>query len=282
MKELDTIVGLGKAGCEIACKFKQNKNFSTFFLDTEQSSDYIVWQIDKQKNHVDYENLKLDLSEYFSEIGEEILFIVGGSGTISGASLNILKQIKHKKIHILYVFPNLDFLSVTKKLQHNVVYGVLQEYARSNVFKSFNIVSETKLSNMIPGITLLNKFDKIDNFIYTIVNSISYFLNQKFVMGTEPDFSSHYQIGTFGVMDCDTGEEQLLFDLQGKKEKHYVYVVSQEKAENDVNMVSNILETFKEKSKSVDRISFSVYTSNHENSYCYILAKTFQIQEKNS
>ncbi len=63
---------------------------------------------------------------------KEILFITS-CGHVSGAALRILQQLKKKNctINVLYIKPDGSLLSHTKSLQQNLMFNVLQEYARS-------------------------------------------------------------------------------------------------------------------------------------------------------
>ena len=66
------------------------------------------------------------MSKFFSHIKcmDEVLFIIGGSGEISGASLAILQQISHAKLHVLYIKPDISLLSELGRLRERLVYNI--------------------------------------------------------------------------------------------------------------------------------------------------------------
>lgn len=278
MKDLDVIIGLGKRGCQIASKFQEKYSFQTFLIDTKKKSGYTCLVLEKKNSHEEYEQVEFEDNPIFSFESEQVLFILDGSETISGVSLKFLEKIKHKKIDILYIYPDLDFLNQKKKLQHNATFGVMQEYARSGLFEGFYVLSEKHLLSIVPGVTLVNKHDKLHNYIVDLIYNIVYFYNQNLLMGNEPEFSDHFRIGTFGIMDASTGIEKHLFFFDGAKEKHYIYVVPEKEAEVDVNIVASTQHLFQQKLNNKSKVNYSVYISNFQQKICYVLTKTSKNQ----
>ena len=148
---METIIGLGNAGCSIAEKFLQYPQYSIYLLDSEKRTTpgARFHLIKEQSSHEEYERACPNLEYYFSDINSSCLLIVGGSGTISGTSLRILEQLSHLNVSVLYVRPDTELLSQTKRLQNNVVFGILQEYARSGVLEKFYVVQNSKLVDII-------------------------------------------------------------------------------------------------------------------------------------
>jgi ABC-type lipoprotein export system ATPase subunit len=106
-----------------------------------------------------------------------VLFVVGGSGSVSSASLSVLKHLKNKcKINVLYVKPDMSFLSPLKQKLERMVYNVFQEYARSGLFERLYIVSNSELENIIGGVPVKLYNEKINEIL---VHSMFFRLEQE-------------------------------------------------------------------------------------------------------
>jgi len=292
----DTIVGLGRFGSQIASKFKFLFNTEILIIDADDKcKEKSFIRVEKCATHEGYEKLGVVIPNKHAMQDKHVLFCVCGVSTVSGLTLSILEQLKknNNKISILYFYPEMSFLPKVKKMQHNVVFGVLQEYTRSGVFDEFLIVSEKKISSIIPGITLVNKYDKIDDFLCQTVGQVLYYQNQEqLLMGNHPQFTEHYRIGTLGVMNPETGEEFPFFDLSlvndldsdnvfvMPDEKHYYYIVPQKEAEENTELSQKLFDLFDKKVKNKERITFSVHSSekNTQDYSCFI-HKTSNIQK---
>ena len=105
---MDTIIGLGSAGCNIAMKFSDYPQYKTICIDTQDDNYENFIRINRQASHEDYERsyTRLDLS---GVVGSPTL-IVGGSGLISGVSLRILEQIRDENSEMADKINNLSHM----------------------------------------------------------------------------------------------------------------------------------------------------------------------------
>ena len=108
---MDTIVGLGKAGCAIADKFAEYPQYKTYKIDSEgidgKSRNCLL--LKRQKTPEGYEKSVRTMKTFFKNVSNDILFVISGSGIISGSALQILKNLQDKNINILYIKPDLEF-----------------------------------------------------------------------------------------------------------------------------------------------------------------------------
>ena len=131
---METIIGLGKAGCNIAEKFSQFPQYKIYKIDSEHRDGHKFKKIESREDHEEYEVNCPPLDDFFCDIEGPCLFVVAGGGKISGLSLRVLEHLKQKDLYILYIKPDMSLLSEEQRLNEKVVFGVLQEYARSAVF----------------------------------------------------------------------------------------------------------------------------------------------------
>lgn len=285
----NTIVGIGNFGCKMCLEFEQS-GFDVYLFDSEQWQHKNFQLIEKQKKHEDYDKLEVSISSEITD--KDVLFCICGSGFVSGASLRILECLKHQnnRITILYNYPEINFLSKVNLLQHRVVFGVLQEMTRSGVFEELIVVGES-MQKQIPGISLLNKWQKINQIISSTLANILHFQQQSILMGSKWSFSEHYRISTIGTFNTQSQDEvefhplsRFGFDEENGYELpfevHYFYIVPETEAEENLDLYSEIVEFFDAKRNSLDTITFSIHSSlSCSERYGFFVKKTPQIQK---
>ena len=122
------IIGLGQAGCNIATLFKQHDQYHVELLDEGKG-------IKKQSSVEEYDTIKYNPRKKALKSASEGILFVCGSGKIAGATLRILEALKHVRMQVVYVYPDLEYSSKEEQLRHKVHFNVLQQYARSGITK---------------------------------------------------------------------------------------------------------------------------------------------------
>ena len=91
---MDTIVGLGKAGCAIADRFSKYPQYKIFKIDSEglDKDEKRSHLLKRRKHPEQYESDAPQLKTFFRYTTDNVLFVVSGSGVISGATLQVLKH----------------------------------------------------------------------------------------------------------------------------------------------------------------------------------------------
>ena len=79
----------------------------------------------------------------------ETLVVLSGAGKISGLTLRLLNQLKDNDICILYIKPNKEDMSQQAMLRHRATMGVLQQYARSDVFKRMYVIDNEVVDTLM-------------------------------------------------------------------------------------------------------------------------------------
>lgn len=274
------IVGIGNCGCSIAKCFEQYPEYSTYYIDTQKwentDKSYVL---EEQENPEDYEEKCPILSHFFSKISGKVLFIVGGSGMISGSTLRILEQIKHCQISILYVQPGRDFLFGKQLLQERTTFGVFQEFARSGLLERLYLVNNINIEENLGDITVSDYFTKINEAISSVLHMIHVWQHSKPVMGNISKPADAERISTFGVMDVDTGVEKMFFDLQNITDKNIFYAINENSLKNENQLHSRIRQQIKVKMLEQPKTTFGIYPTDYSGSQAYVLAHTKIVQE---
>ena len=276
------IVGLGSAGNNIAKYFEQFPEYDVFKIDSEASGDEKeknYFQVKEQDHPEKYEKNVPNLKKFFGDIEGNVLFIVGGSGFISAISLGVLEQIKHCNIDILYIKPDVDFLSEIRMKHERVVYGVLQEYARSGVFQQMIIVNNNDVEAMIGEISIDDYYSKINETIGFILHSMNVLEHNKTIMNNFSPFVETARISTIGMLEFEKDSENLFFPLDIIREKRYYYNVSQEKASKDGKLYKKIREQIRNKKTGQTKVSYGIYSCSEKDNFVFVLAKSSEIQK---
>ena len=276
---METIIGLGNAGCSVAEKFMQHPQYDVYRIDTEKRSGPKFKKIAKRSSHEEYEDKLPSLKTFLKDAKPPYLFVVGGSGTISGASLRVLEQLNSKEIYVLYIKSDVALMSEVSRMQDKIVFNVLQEYARSGVLRRMFIIDNSKLENIYQDIPVVGYYDKLNEVIVSTIHMINVFANTKPVIDTFSDPVNSARISTFGLLDVNTGEENLFYDLTYPREKLYYYSITKDRLENEGSLLRKLTDQVKSKLEEKMKVSFGIYSNEYDNDYGLCVAHATLIQE---
>ena len=273
---METVIGLGNAGCKVASLFKRYQQYKVITIDSQKHDDSTI-VIPRKDTTEQYEQTFPNLQQ-LAEVDTEVLLVVGGSGKISGASLKLLQQVKNNQINVLYLYPDKEFLNDTSLKQHKVAFGVLQEYARSGMFKRLFIVSSAMLEEMVGDVPVLEHVNAINNAIVSALHSINFFEH------VPPQFSSlntprdSARIVTIGVYDLQSDTMQEFFPLTAAEDVCYYFGINEEMLKTDGKLFKNIKQKMLQKSSESCKVSYAIYSTPHEQNYCFVQSFTRSIQ----
>ena len=161
------IIGLGKAGCKIAELFKEYPQYKVFLLDSEDKYKRRknCFNIPQQNSAELYDANPIDLTKLIGSLDddEEVYFIVCGSGKVSACSLWILRELREKKVNIVYIKPDSSTLDHKSILRNKAHFHILQEYSRSGVFDRILIFDNNCMSDIIGKTSILNFYPQFDH-----------------------------------------------------------------------------------------------------------------------
>ena len=109
---METIVGIGTAGCNIAQLFKQYGIYDIYQINVAAHRNESFYGLQAQDTHENHEKNTPDFSTFFSKINSDTLVVVCGSGKVSGITLRVLQQLTSKlssdKVSVVYVRPDVE------------------------------------------------------------------------------------------------------------------------------------------------------------------------------
>ena len=279
---MNTIIGLGSAGCKIADIFSQYPQYKIYKMDAGLEEDKNCFSFKTLNSPEEYERACPSLKKFFRYAKGDVLFITS-CGYVSAASLRVLEHLKNKcNINILYVKPDLTLLPESKVLNHNVLFGVLQEYARSGIFNRVYLVDNDVMSGIIGDVPLREHYDRINQLIASTIHMINVFNNSESEIETFGNITESARISTLSLVSYDTGEEKMFFDLDIPRDKCYYYGVPEEMLKNDGTLMKKISEQLKVlKQYDKIRVSYGIYSTSYDTPYVYGLLNSSVVQNKN-
>jgi len=285
------VIGLGTAGCAVAEALSKYPQYTSYKINTgiEGDFDFLegygdsnevsrVFNIREQDNPEGYEESAPLMKAFFRDVKDEVVFVVSGGAKVSGACLAILEQIKHCKITILYIKPNLDILEDIKIRMHRVCFGVLQEYARSAVFERFIVIDNVVVEGILGDIPIIGYYDKLNEFIVWVFHMLNVLRHSEPVMGKINETKSTSRISTIGVVDFESDEEKLLFPLDAVREKGYYYLLKSEDLTSSGTLLKKISQQVKGLEEEDAKSSYAIYSSDYDQNFVFCMAHTPHVQ----
>ena len=275
------VIGLGSAGCNIAEKLSEYPQYTPYFIDSEKRPGDNFLLVTKKTSHEEYEAKTRLRKAFFQKIKGETMFIVAGAATVSGLSLRVLEKIKHLNPTILYIKSDVSLLPEIRKKQENVVFNILQQYARSTLFKKMYIVDNVVLEGILGEVPIKGYYEHLNSLIVSTLHMVNVYKNSQAEMETFSEPVNSARIGTFGVVDVESGEEKLFYPLDNPREKMYYYAINEEQLKNDGGLFKRI--TGHVRDKVIDekmKVSYGIYSTDYEKNYAYSVACASFIQEQ--
>jgi hypothetical protein len=273
---MDTVIGLGSAGCKIADQFSKFPQYDVFKIDVGIKGEN-SFPLNYKNTPEEYEQAVPDMTDFFKAIEGDILFIVGGGGKISGATLQILKQLSHCNINILYIKPYAKSLTKTGFLQDRLVFNVLQEYTRSGLFAKLFIVDNVVIESLTGDVPILEYNNKLNELIVNAIHYFNVFNNTESVVENKEPPKDIYRICTLGIYDLKNNNETLFFNLQNIAYKCYYHAIPEAVLKTD----GKLFKLIKEKAAE-EHSSYQIHSTKHADIFSYFIAQTNFIQTVDS
>ena len=265
------LIGIGNAGLNLINSF--SSHHTKISITTDDFPKHC-------KKTEDFEEHCPDFSDRLQFDDEECWVAMCGAGKVAGCSLRVLETIKHKNINIIYIYPDTTLCNSIQIKRNKVLYNILQQYTRSGLFSRMYLFSNKDVLNVIGDQTLTDLYSNMNRLIANSIETIEWLKMQQPIMGSDHETKEISRMCSVSVGDFKKNEEKLLFLLDNITETSYLYSVSKNQLENNKDLLKIIKERImKDEEKNITS-SFSVYSSEHNQSFFYSLKLTHHIQEK--
>ena len=274
------IIGVGGAGCSLAAMFQEYPQYTAYFVDTENPGNHKNFlKVENQKSHEDYEEKYRKLN--LKKIKGEATVILSGTGEISGIILKLLEQIKHLNPKVLYIKPDLSTCDKLTKQRERVVFGVLQEYARSNLLSGLFVFSNPLIEDVLENISLTSYWKDVNNVVCTTYNMLTVFENTEPLLNSLSQQTTTSKIIAPGVVSFKDFSEKMFYELERPRLKKYFFGISEKTLNEKKNLLQDIRSYVKNKTSENCTACFAIYATSYEDDYVYTLHYASMSQEQN-
>ena len=265
------IIGLGKAGCNISELFKKHKQYQVELLDEGKG-------IKKCGSVEEYDSIDYKPRKKAIKSATEGILFVCGSGKISGATLRVLEGLKHVKMTVVYIGPDLEQCSNLESKRHKVHFGILQQYARCGSIEELLVLDNKIIAGFVGYGTVLKYYDNVNHYIYSMIHTLNYCNNVKPDFDTRHEIKDISKISTLGWGIFGEKEEKTFFSLDNITETSYIININEDELNNDVTVMPTVQAMVKDNKALNRETSFGIWSTKEEKSYFYIKHCTHIIQ----
>ena len=276
-----SIIGIGNAASAIVEKFKEIPQYDTYLMNSSvEKNTKNTFKLNAHDSPELYERDIPNLKSFFKNLKDRVQVFVVGSSYSSIYSLGILQQIRSKEIEIFYIKPDTELLTGIPQLVENTVYGVLQEYTRSGLFKTFTIFSNESIERVRDNINLKNYYDTLNETIFSCVHYMNYFEHTEPHIGNISKPNEVNRIRAVSMLDMKKINENWLFDLDTPRELCYYMCINEERLEEERGLHKKLVDILKTKPRNAFRkISYAIYET-HLQDFGFCVAHTNAIQQQ--
>lgn len=261
---MKNLVGIGNTGTKIVENLSQYPQYNIYKIDEGLN-------IAKQTSPENYEKKCPSFKKMFSKSKGDFYIFLSASGNISGILLRLLEQLKSNSLNVLVVTTDPKLLSVTGKLQQNLVIGIMKEYARSGLIERFYCLDNSLLEEMIGDCPIDRYYDSLNEFICYLFHSHMCMENTKPIMETKQEEIEIARICTFGLLDRQ-GNKKMFFLINNPTQERYYYSFSKEELAKNSKILQNIKNNLTEQENITK--TFAVFESEETDKYVLIEQKT--------
>ena len=86
------------------------------------------------------------------------------------------------------------------------------------------------------------------------------------------------RISTFGLVNADSGKENLFFSLDYPREKSYYYGINGERLRTEGALFKKIKEQVAASAHEKLKTAYAIYETNYDSDYVYVMAHSSMVQ----
>ena len=225
-----SIVGIGSGGSAIAAKFKEIKQYDVYELnDSVKKNSKGEYRLLNHDSPEEYEKNIPNLTKFFKNLKDNVQVFVVGTSYSSNYALGILEQMKSKKIDLFYIKPDVELLTGERRLLENMVFGVLQQYARSGLLNSFTVFSNLELERNLGEVPIKGYYDTLNSSIFSAVHYLNYFVHSEPEIGQVAKPAEINRIRSIGALDMKNLQEKWFFQLDYERDLCYYLCINEKR-----------------------------------------------------
>jgi hypothetical protein len=268
-KNVEKIIGVGRLGCAVAEEFLSYPEYRIYKILSEspEREDLSVGLCDNMEEYeksVDFDEVGIYLRSVKSS--DNVLLVIEGGDPISGIVLRTLEKVKDAEISVLYICPDRQMISETQRRDDKICYSVLQEYARSGVFKQLMLARKPTIEALI-GDVPIDQYEKtFSYFVSYAVAMMNYFANTDTLLENQINPADVCRIVTLALSSLDDSDSPLnsLFPLEEVRDLHFFYGIPTSDLSEDASLLKKIKSHAKKHKTDKNVVSYSVHETSLE------------------
>ncbi len=272
------IIGLGETGCKLATEFEKSGNYEVYKIGHGLSKTKRTREIKKEKDPEKYEAKCPPMKHFFKDLEGRNIFIVNGGEQISLTTLRILEHCRPWATTVVYIQPDGTALNETDRKIENLVFNVLQEFARSGAISKLLLFSTKKVEEAMGEVPIIGYDEIFHQYIFSSLNLINYFEHQNPVLSVDSEGINYSRIMSISLVSLDEPEDKPFFDLQDVKEKVYYCGINEDELRNDNKLLTKIKERIDSSREGNQRTSYRVYATTYEEPHIFCVKSSAMIQ----
>jgi len=275
------IIGIGSAGCAVADALRayDTENYESYKIDVGLPKGKKCFSVAPRINPEDYETkFPARVATALAKIRGDVLVVIGGGGAISSAALRVLECVTYNnKVEVFYIKPDESFISEGAIILDKIVYGILQEYARSGAIDRMYMVSNGEIERVVGNIPLSSYYEKLNDIMASTYHMMNVYKNSSPVISNLTQVPTLSRLSTIGVATFEKVEDQMFFPLDYVSEKVYYFAINKERLDKDKELLGKIKLRIKQADATI-KTGFGVYATSYPDDYVYVVANAKIIQ----
>lgn len=272
------IIGLGETGCKLADEFAKSDNYDVYKIAHGLSKTKRTRGIKKEKDPENYEKNCPPMKHFFKDLTGRSIFIVNGGEQISLTTLRILEHCRPWATTVVYIQPDKVTLNDTDTKIENLVFNVLQEFARSGAISKLVLFNSNMVEQAMGEVPIIGYDEMFHQYIFSSLNLINYFEHQKPVLSVDSEGINYSRIMSISLVSLDDNKEKPFFELTDVKEKVYYCGINENELRNDNKLLTKIKERVDSSREGNQRTSYRVYATTYDEPHIFCVKSSAMIQ----
>ena len=272
------IIGLGDVGCRIADQFANHDNYDVYKIGIGMPKNKRERGVVREKSPEKYEKNCPAMKHFLRDLEGNTILIVNGGEQISATVLRVLEYSRPGDTTVVYIQPDLSSLNGETKRNENVVFNVLQEYARSGAIAKVLLFHLPRVEKAMGEVPIIGYEDALYNYIVSSLNLINYFEHSEAVLSVDSEPIEHSRIMTISMISLEDTDEKTFFDLDHVGERMYYCGINENELRNDNQLLNKLKEIIDLQREGDQRTSYRVYATTYEEPHIFCVKSSAVIQ----
>jgi hypothetical protein len=274
-----SVIGIGDIGCNVAACFNKYPQYEVYTISEADYDNCNSLVIKDRESPEEYESHAPNVKSFFKGIKSESLVVVSGCDYASASTLAILSQIKDKtQINVLYIKPEVEFLSANQRLNERAVRLILQQYGLSGVFKSLCIVDNERLQDAIGDVPVTKLRPAMSKFTCNTYHMVKVFHNTQPKIGNLQSNIRTNAISTISILDPESGQVTQFSDLPHPKALEFLYGIPKKALDEDSTLLKRVRKQVRDSENSGPKY-YGIFETAYERDCAFVIQYSRETQK---